>query len=187
MNHFEASWFYFLFPGLITRKVEFEKMGELTTVGEMWSFGNIFWFNPLSANPTKWSATLKQFVGHFVGLALKRLITLAAWTIKNFLLFLKLSTNMLESHAEAKIYLVFSAISILEQKNGKKYTTEFVCFFLNHFCFESINHTGVAKATIPSHSFLFMLSQSKCFFLHCMINILRHEKISYRNDELIIL
>ena len=40
--------------------------------------------NPLSANPTKWSNTLKQFVGnlptnclsvfdHFVGLALKRL------------------------------------------------------------------------------------------------------------------
>ena len=42
-------------------------------------------FNPLSANPTKWSNTLKQFVGnwqtnclsvfdHFVILALKRLI-----------------------------------------------------------------------------------------------------------------
>ena len=41
--------------------------------------------NPLSANPTKWSNTLKQFVGnlptnclsvfdHFVGLALKGLI-----------------------------------------------------------------------------------------------------------------
>ena len=41
-------------------------------------------FNPLSANPTKWSNTLKQFVGnlptyclsvfdHFVGLALKGL------------------------------------------------------------------------------------------------------------------
>ena len=42
----------------------------------------MFVFNPLSANPTKWSNTLKQFVGvlsvfdhlfdHFVGLALKR-------------------------------------------------------------------------------------------------------------------
>ena len=42
-------------------------------------------FNPLRANPTKWSNTLKQFVGilptnclsvfdHFVGLALKGLI-----------------------------------------------------------------------------------------------------------------
>ena len=36
--------------------------------------------NPLSANPTKWSNTLKQFLGylsvfdHFVGLALKGLI-----------------------------------------------------------------------------------------------------------------
>ena len=44
-------------------------------------------FNPLSANPTKWSNTLKQFVGnlsinclsvldHFVGLALKGLMQL---------------------------------------------------------------------------------------------------------------
>ena len=44
----------------------------------------IFKFNPLSANPTKWSNTLKKFVGkllakclnvfdHFVGLALKGL------------------------------------------------------------------------------------------------------------------
>ena len=42
-------------------------------------------FNPLSANPTKWSNTLKQFVGklpsnclsvfdHFVGMVLKGLI-----------------------------------------------------------------------------------------------------------------
>ena len=29
--------------------------------------------NPLSANPTKWSNTLKQFVCHFVKLALKGL------------------------------------------------------------------------------------------------------------------
>ena len=45
------------------------------------------YFNPLSANPTKWSNTLKQFVGnlsinclsvldHFVGLALKGLMQL---------------------------------------------------------------------------------------------------------------
>ena len=43
-------------------------------------------FNPLSANPTKWSNTLKQFVGklptnclsvfdHFLGLAFKGLIS----------------------------------------------------------------------------------------------------------------
>ena len=46
--------------------------------------------NPLSANPTKWSNTLKQFVGrlaanclsvfdHFVGLALKELSNIEAW------------------------------------------------------------------------------------------------------------
>ena len=45
----------------------------------------IYYLNPLSGNPTKWSNTLKQFVGnlptnclsvfgHFVGLALKELI-----------------------------------------------------------------------------------------------------------------
>ena len=49
--------------------------------------------NPLSANPTKWSNTLKQFVGklpmnclrvfdHFVGLALKGLNMLAHDVIK---------------------------------------------------------------------------------------------------------
>ena len=53
-------------------------------------------FNPLSANFTKWSNTLKQFVGklptnclsvfdHFVGLALKGL----TWNIKHFSSFLK--------------------------------------------------------------------------------------------------
>ena len=117
------------FLGSSLGKLNLKKWVNWPPWGEMWSFGNIFWFNPLSANSTKWSVTLKQFVGHFVGLALKRLITLAAWTIKNFLLFLKLSTNMLESHAEAKIYLVFSAISILEQKNGKKHTTEFFFYY----------------------------------------------------------
>ena len=52
---------------------------------------SIFFLNPLSANPTKWSNTLKQFVGnlsanclsvfdHFVGLGLKGL------TVRFFLL-----------------------------------------------------------------------------------------------------
>ena len=38
-----------------------------------------FIFNPLSANPTKWSNTLKQFVvfDQFVGLLLKGLMILA--------------------------------------------------------------------------------------------------------------
>ena len=49
------------------------------------SFGNASFINPLSANATKWTNTLKQFVGkfptnclivfdHFVGLAFKGLI-----------------------------------------------------------------------------------------------------------------
>ena len=51
-------------------------------------------FNPLSANPTKWSNTLKRFVGnlptnwlsvfnHFVGLAPKELRALACWETFN--------------------------------------------------------------------------------------------------------
>ena len=35
--------------------------------------------NPLSAKSTKWPNTLKQFVGHFVGLTLKGLITDYLW------------------------------------------------------------------------------------------------------------
>ena len=53
------------------------------STSQRWRFFS-FSFNPLSANPTKWSDTLKQFVGklptnclsvfdHFVGLALKGL------------------------------------------------------------------------------------------------------------------
>ena len=48
----------------------------LTKFMSLWIYAK---FNPLSANLTKWSDTLKQFVGvplnHFVGLALKRLNT----------------------------------------------------------------------------------------------------------------
>ena len=54
-------------------------------------YSRLFLFNPLSANATKWSNTLKQFVGklptgclsvfdHFVKLALKRL-TLISWVL----------------------------------------------------------------------------------------------------------
>ena len=61
-----------------------------TSLRKGWTWGKASWspianFNPLSANPTKWSNTLKQFVGklptnclsvfdHFVKLALKGLI-----------------------------------------------------------------------------------------------------------------
>ena len=52
-----------------------------TIEGDQWHG----WVNPLSANPTKWSTTLKQFIGklptnclsvfdHFVGFVLKGLI-----------------------------------------------------------------------------------------------------------------
>ena len=55
---------------------------------------NVFKVNPLSANPSKWSNTPKQFVGcyrqivwvfdHFVGLALKGLTYLLVFSIVDF-------------------------------------------------------------------------------------------------------
>ena len=67
----------------------------------------LFYLNPLSANPTKWSKTLKQFVGnfpticfsvfdHFVGLALKGLKSIHS------VLEIKESLNCVESNYETK-------------------------------------------------------------------------------------
>ena len=58
-------------------------------------FDIFFGVNPLSANPTKWPNTLKQFVGklptnclsvfgHFVNLALKRSKISKFYTLRNF-------------------------------------------------------------------------------------------------------
>ena len=71
--------------------------------------------NPLSANPTKWSNTLKQFVGklptnclsvsnHFVGLALKglRMLHLSIYIIK------------------VSVFVFFFSISILYRKGALK-------------------------------------------------------------------
>ena len=60
-----------------------------------WRTTSIY-LNPLSANPTKWSITFKQFVGnlpknflsvfdHFVGLALKGLISILFNVFINYL------------------------------------------------------------------------------------------------------
>ena len=60
------------------------------------AFANERWFvNPLSAKPTKWSNTLKQFVdkllnclslfNHFVKLALKRLILFEGSQLETFI------------------------------------------------------------------------------------------------------
>ena len=42
-----------------------------------------FLLNPLSANPTKWSNTLKQFVGKLPKVALKGLIPITEYIISN--------------------------------------------------------------------------------------------------------
>ena len=69
--------------------------------------------NPLSANPTKWSSTLKQFVGnmpmnclsvfdHFVGLALKGLKELLIQFINFDLFFLTVGMDLMaQVHTEA--------------------------------------------------------------------------------------
>ena len=71
----------------------------------------IFNSNPLSANPTKWSNTLKQFVGklptnclcvsdHFVGLALKglRLIKNKKRSYQFHKVFYQLARNSINKH-----------------------------------------------------------------------------------------
>ena len=61
--------------------------------------------NPFSANPTRWSNTLKQFVGklptnylsvfdHFLGLALKGLSVKVVLIFTIIIIFCQLSTNI---------------------------------------------------------------------------------------------
>ena len=70
--------------------------------------------NPLSVNPTKWSDTLKQFVGnlrtnclsvfdHFVGLALKRLKTSLEFRINSLLLLKTLSIILFAQFCQHQI------------------------------------------------------------------------------------
>ena len=92
-------------------------------------------FNPLSANPTKWSNTLKQFVGnlptnclsvfdHFVGLALKGLNMCYVFTY------------FCDGHKN-NLWLQFrSSFKLQEVQNEKKIQTLVTnCFF---FCFISV-------------------------------------------------
>ena len=76
-NKFNGKACFGFAPSLLLEKVNFSYFKFINKF--------CFSFNPLSANPTKWSNTLKQFVGklptnslnlfnHFVGLALKGLI-----------------------------------------------------------------------------------------------------------------
>ena len=70
-----------IFKILLSRRSKYSKGWKILLFILLYLF---YFFNPLSANPTKWSNTLKQFVGklptnclsgfdHFVGLALKGL------------------------------------------------------------------------------------------------------------------
>ena len=71
-------------PGIKIQRAEIINPDKYSRKNED-SFMNLKVVNPLSANPTKWSNTLRQFVGrlltncfsvfdHFVGLALNGLI-----------------------------------------------------------------------------------------------------------------
>ena len=46
-------------------------------------------FNPLSANPSKWSNILKQFVGFYLRIVLVRLTILCGWRLKGY--FIKIN------------------------------------------------------------------------------------------------
>ena len=77
MSHTRLEWIYTLqLPKCPIVQRSFKNLSFYDEYGKL--------FNPLSANPTKWSSTLKQFVGflptnylsvfdHFVGLSHKEL------------------------------------------------------------------------------------------------------------------
>ena len=82
-NRFKMNYMYGV-PGIKIQRAEIINPDKYLRKNED-SFMNLKVINPLSANPTKWSNTLRQFVGrlltncfsvfdHFVGLALNGLI-----------------------------------------------------------------------------------------------------------------
>ena len=82
-NRFKMNYIYGM-PGIKIQRAEIINPDKYSRKNED-SFMNLKVVNPLSANPTKWSNTLRQFVGrlltncfsvfdHFVGLALNGLI-----------------------------------------------------------------------------------------------------------------
>ena len=82
-NRFKMNYIYGV-PGIKIQRAEIINPDKYLRKNED-SFMNLKVINPLSANPTKWSNTLRQFVGrlltncfsvfdHFVGLALNGLI-----------------------------------------------------------------------------------------------------------------
>ena len=82
-NRFKMNYIYGV-PGIKIQRAEIINPDKYSRKNED-SFMNLKVVNPLSANPTKWSNTLRQFVGrlltncfsvfdHFVGLALNGLI-----------------------------------------------------------------------------------------------------------------
>ena len=82
-NRFKMNYIYGV-PGIKIQRAEIINPDKYSRKNED-SFMNLKVVNPLSANPTKWSNTLRQFFGrlltncfsvfdHFVGLALNGLI-----------------------------------------------------------------------------------------------------------------
>ena len=82
-TRFKMNYIYGV-PGIKIQRAEIINPDKYSRKNED-SFMNLKVVNPLSANPTKWSNTLRQFVGrlltncfsvfdHFVGLALNGLI-----------------------------------------------------------------------------------------------------------------
>ena len=82
-NRFKMNYIYGV-PGIKIQRAEIINPDKYSRKNED-SFMNLKVVNPFSANPTKWSNTLRQFVGrlltncfsvfdHFVGLALNGLI-----------------------------------------------------------------------------------------------------------------
>ena len=90
-EHLLKGCFWNMFPGMGT--ISEWRISKLTR-SQHYSF-----FNPLRASPTKWSTTLKQFVGNSRRIVLVCLTILWCWCLKSYSeeLFSKMKLNAIKA------------------------------------------------------------------------------------------
>ena len=131
-----------------------------------------FSLNSLSANPTKWSNTIKQFVGklqtnclslfdHFVGLALKGLILMLIFA-REWIIFWRFNVFISSSNSELSFSAPFSAISIpCSMSNFSLYLIDLFTAALNsfscNFCFSWSALTVSAPSIVYWRTYFFRL------------------------------
>ena len=136
-----------------------------------WTLSNIY--NLLNANPTKWSNTLKQFVGrlptnhlrvfhHFVGLALKGLSV-------------KILHSSVSSHKNLRIvFRQVNPISVFSynhfDKAPKTYVTSYSCSIQHFYNRKTIEHTLTETNTNGFHLKLYKMEPEGTDDLQCCYN-----------------